>query len=105
MRDEIGILLNSYGMEYTHEDQPWRIPEGEFTAAGDYYPFDLQQFEPFVFEEHVMRAINGYRSQSGAASSLVPSEAGGATLAGSAEPPTSNQGGNTARLGRGDDTT
>jgi len=70
-RDETGILLNSQNMEYTHDDYPSRIPEGAWVNAGSLYGFTLQQFEPFVFEEHVIEAINGRNNQADAARDLV----------------------------------
>ena len=70
-RDEIGILLNSNGYEYTYYDYPHLIPYGKWVNAGQYYKFNLQQFEPFVFEQHVIGAINGCTSQWQAARALV----------------------------------
>jgi PKD repeat protein len=71
LRDEIGVLLNSYGYELTHDDYPSYIPTGEWINAGNYYKFELQPFEPFVFEEHVIEAINGRDNQWDAAYDLV----------------------------------
>jgi len=69
LRDEMGVQLGDW--EYTHANYPSRIPSGEWVNAGSAYRFDLQPFEPFVFEDHVMKAINGYSSQSSAARALI----------------------------------
>jgi len=68
LRDEMGVNLGTN--EITHDDLSW-IPEGTWVSAGHGYLFELQPFEPFVFEEHVMRAINGRTGQWGAAEALV----------------------------------
>jgi len=69
LRDEVGIQLGDW--RYTHEDYPSRIPSGAWINAGSVYRFQLEQFEPFVFEEHVIQAINGQRDQWSAAYALV----------------------------------
>jgi len=69
LRDERGILLGDW--TYDHGDYPDIIPEGAWINAGSVYRFELQQFEPYVFVEHVMEAINGYDSMLGAARALV----------------------------------
>jgi hypothetical protein len=71
LRDERGVLLNSYGMEYGHDDYPTRIPEGAWINTGNVYHFELQQFEPFVFVDHVMPAINGHSDYWDAAEDLI----------------------------------
>jgi hypothetical protein len=68
LRDEMGINLGT--REYTRADKPW-IPYGAWVAAGYGYRFELQPFEPFVFEEHVIGTINGRKSQWSAAEALV----------------------------------
>jgi hypothetical protein len=69
IRDEIGVNLGV--REYDHDDYEW-IPEGDYyVAAGTGYDFELQQFEPFVLEEHVIEAINGYDNQWDAAKAIV----------------------------------
>jgi hypothetical protein len=70
LRDEIGVELGV--SEYTHTDTDYSwIPAGTWVTAGYGYRFELQPFEPFVFEEHVMEAINGRDSQWNAARDLV----------------------------------
>jgi len=69
LRDEMGILLGDY--KYTHADYPDRIPPNAWVNAGSAYRFQLQQFEPFVFAEHVIGAINGRSNQWSAAQALV----------------------------------
>ncbi|MDH4137176.1 MAG: hypothetical protein OEW09_10750, partial [Anaerolineae bacterium] len=69
LRDERGILLGD--LRYTHSDYPDKIPSGAWINAGSGYRFELQQFEPFVFEEHVIKVINGHTSRWSAASDLV----------------------------------
>jgi hypothetical protein len=68
LRDETGVHLGDY--RYTSSNYGW-IPTGEWINAGSGYRFNLQPFEPFVFEEHVIEAINGRTSQWDAASDLV----------------------------------
>jgi hypothetical protein len=68
LRDENGVNLGV--TEYTHSDLAW-IPEGAWVAAGYGYRFELQQFEPFVFEEHVIGTINGHTNRRNAATALV----------------------------------
>jgi hypothetical protein len=69
-RDEIGVQLGV--IEYTHDDDGYSwIPAGGWVAAGHLYGFQLQPFEPFVFEEHVIEAINGRSNQWDAARDLV----------------------------------
>jgi hypothetical protein len=68
LRDEKGILLGDF--KYTHTDYTW-IPSGTWINVGAGWRFELQPFEPFVFEEHVIGAINGRSSQWDAASDLV----------------------------------
>ena len=67
--DEVAVLLGDFRFDY--EDDPGRIPEDEWVNAGSGYRFYLQQFEPFVFEQHVIEAINGDTSQWEAAEDLV----------------------------------
>jgi hypothetical protein len=69
LRDEMGIVLAD--RRYTYSSYPSIIPPGEWINAGSGYRFTLQPFEPFVFEEHVIKAINGQRNQSSAADRLV----------------------------------
>jgi len=66
--DEMGVNLGT--SEYTHSDLSW-IPDDEWVTAGFGYRFELQPFEPFVFEEHVIEAINGHNNQWSAAEALV----------------------------------
>jgi len=68
-RDESGLLLGDW--KYTHDDYPDRIMADAWINAGTLYRFQLQQFEPFVFEEHVIGAINGRTGQWDAAQDLV----------------------------------
>ncbi|MDH4135309.1 MAG: transglutaminase domain-containing protein, partial [Anaerolineae bacterium] len=69
LRDERGIQLGD--LTYTHSDYPDDIPSGAWVNVGSLYRFSLQQFEPFVFEEHVIEAINGRNNQWDAARDLV----------------------------------
>jgi hypothetical protein len=69
MLDEASVLFGDD--EYTHDDYPSRIPPGAWTNEGESYAFRNQQFEPFVFEEHVIGAINGRRNQWDTAEDLV----------------------------------
>jgi hypothetical protein len=69
-RDEISVLLVDDRPNPTHDDYSW-IPEGAWMNNGDYYMYHNQQFEPFVFEEHVIEAINGRSNQWDAARALV----------------------------------
>jgi PKD repeat protein len=68
LRDERGILLGDD--KYTPSDYSW-IPSGEWINVGWAYRFSLQPFEPFVFEEHVIGAINGRNNPWDAAQDLV----------------------------------
>ena len=68
LKDEAGVNLGTN--EVTHDDLSW-IPEGAWVSAGHGYVFELQPFEPFVFEDHVIEAINGRNNQWDAASDLV----------------------------------
>ncbi len=68
MRDEMGVNLGV--VEYTRANLSY-IPEGAWIAAGYGYRFQLQPFEPFVFEAHVIEAINGYNNEWDAARALV----------------------------------
>lgn len=68
LRDEIGINLGT--VEFTHAERSF-IPEDAWVAAGYGYRVELQQFEPFIFEEHVIEAINGRNNQWDAARDLV----------------------------------
>ena len=69
LRDERGILLGDARYDPSAE-YPW-IPSGGWINAGTGWRFNLQQFEPFVFEEHVIEAINGRNNQWDAAHDLV----------------------------------
>jgi hypothetical protein len=73
LRDETGILLGDF--RYVHSDYPdnipFNIPSGAWINAGLGWRFNLQPFEPFVFEEHVIEAINGSNNQWDAANDLV----------------------------------
>jgi hypothetical protein len=68
LRDERGILLGDF--KYTRSNYSW-IPTGHWINAGAGWRFELQPFEPFVFKEHVIWAINGRSSQWDAAQALV----------------------------------
>jgi len=55
--------------EYDHEDYDW-IPEGEWISHGYAWLFDNQQYTDYVFEDHVIEAINGQTNTWDAADAL-----------------------------------
>jgi len=55
--------------EYDHNHYDW-IPEGEWIYHGFAYPFQNQQYEKFIFEDHVIQAINGIDNTWDAANAL-----------------------------------
>jgi len=69
LRDDTGIVFGDF--RYTHADYPDIIPADAWINAGSGYRFENQQFEPFVFEDHVIQAINGYNNQWDAAQALI----------------------------------
>ncbi|MBN1583309.1 MAG: hypothetical protein JXA89_21545 [Anaerolineae bacterium] len=69
-RDERTVLFGDFTYDHGDSGYSW-IPTGSFINAGGGYSFSLQQFEPFVFETHVMRAINGRTGQWDAAVDLI----------------------------------
>ncbi|HDQ71540.1 MAG TPA: PKD domain-containing protein, partial [Chloroflexi bacterium] len=62
-RDNNGKLL------YDHHDDDW-IPVGEQINRGYVWRYDTQHYYAFVFENHVMPAINGHTTTWGAANAL-----------------------------------
>jgi hypothetical protein len=70
LRDERAVNLGDYRYEPTNPGYAW-IPAEGWINAGSGYRFTLSQFEPYVFEDHVIEAINGRTSQWDAAFDLV----------------------------------
>ena len=56
--------------EYDHDDFPW-IPEGEWITHGYAWSFDTEQYDDFVFADHVMPAINGQTNTWDAGDALI----------------------------------
>jgi hypothetical protein len=68
IKDEKAIVMgDGY---YDNDDYSW-IPSGSFINEGFGYRFSLQQFEPWVFETHVIEAINGLSDRRDVAEALL----------------------------------
>jgi hypothetical protein len=70
LKDERGILLGDLTYTQSSPGTGW-IPADSQINAGGGWRFELQQFEPFVLDEHVIGAINGKTTQSAAATALL----------------------------------